>query len=123
LLRSVTEKENWNDWIMFMLTALIETTQLTTKKIKAMLSLKSDCETQMKIILGSSFSYELLQLMFTLPYLKIDLIVNKNIAHRQTASAWLKKLTDADILRPQKMGRTTYYINYRLMEILSSNYL
>jgi Fic family protein len=108
---------------MYMLTALIETTQLTTKKIKAMLSLKSDCETQMKIILGSSFSYELLQLMFTLPYLKIDLIVNKNIAHRQTASAWLKKLTDADILRPQKMGRTTYYINYRLMEILSSNYL
>lgn len=123
LLRSVTEKENWNDWIMYMLTALIETTQLTTKKIKAMLSLKSDCETQMKMILGSSFSYELLQLMFTLPYLKIDLIVNKNIAHRQTASAWLKKLTDADILRPQKMGRTTYYINYRLMEILTSNYL
>jgi Fic family protein len=123
LLRSVTEKENWNDWIMYMLTALTETTQLTTKKIKAMLSLKSDCETQMKIILGSSFSYELLQLMFTLPYLKIDLIVNKNIAHRQTASAWLKKLTDEDILRPQKMGRTNYYINYRLMEILSSNYL
>ncbi|MBT9484570.1 MAG: Fic family protein [Sediminibacterium sp.] len=123
LLRSVTEKENWNDWIMYMLTALIETTQLTTKKIKAMLSLKSDFETNMKLVLGSSFSYELLQLMFTLPYLKIDLLVNKEIAHRQTASTWLKKLTDADIVRPKKMGRTTYYINYRLMEILSSNYL
>ncbi|HQS23186.1 MAG TPA: Fic/DOC family N-terminal domain-containing protein [Sediminibacterium sp.] len=123
LLKSVTEKENWNDWIMYMLTALIETTQLTTKKIKAMLSLKSDFETNMKLVLGSSFSYELLQLMFTLPYLKIDLLVNKEIAHRQTASTWLKKLTDADILRPQKMGRTTYYINYRLMEILTSNYL
>lgn len=123
LLRSVTEKENWNDWIMYMLTALIETTQLTTKKIKSMLSLKSDYEIQMKVALGSSFSYELLQLMFTLPYLKIDVIVNKEIAHRQTASTWLKKLSDAAILRPQKMGRTTYYINYRLMEILTSNYL
>ena len=34
---------------------------------------------------------------------------------------WLKKLTDAAILRPQKMGRTTYYINYKLMEILAAN--
>jgi len=121
LLRSVTEKENWNDWIMYMLSALIETTQQTTKKIKWMLSLKSDYEKQIKEVLGTSYSYELLQLMFTLPYLKIDLLVNKEIAHRQTASTWLKKLVHANILRPQKIGRTTYYINFRLMEILSAN--
>ena len=64
----------------------------------------------MKEVLGSSFSYDLLQLMFALPYLKIELLQKKEIAHRQTASTWLKKLTDADIVRPQKMGRTTYYV-------------
>lgn len=121
LLRSITEKENWQDWVMYMLTALIETTQLTTKKMKAMLSLKSNYEKQLKEVLGTSFSYDLLQLMFTLPYLKIDLLVKKEIAHRQTASTWLKKLSAADIVRPQKIGRTTYYINFRLMEILSSD--
>ncbi|MGG9962661.1 Fic family protein [Ferruginibacter sp. SUN106] len=121
LLRAVTEKNNWHDWVMYILTAIIETAQLTTQKIRSMLSLKDEYEKQMKQTLGASFSYELLQLMFTLPYLKIELLENKNIAHRQTASVWLKKLKEADILRPQKIGRTTYYINYRLMELLSTD--
>jgi Fic family protein len=119
LLRSVTEKGNWHDWIMFILTALIETSQLTTHKIKEMILLKDRVEKEMKETLGSSFSYELLQLMFSLPYLKIDLLEKKKIAHRQTASTWLKKLTDANIVKPQKIGRTTYYINHKLMELLS----
>ena len=121
LLRGVTEKNNWHDWVMYILTALIETAQLTTKKIRSMLLLKDEYEKQMKLTLGASFSYELLQLMFTLPYLKIELLEKREIAHRQTASTWLKKLTDAGIVKPQKIGRTTYYINYRLMELLSNN--
>jgi Fic family protein len=121
LLRGITEKENWHDWIMYMLTALIETAQLTTKKIRTMLLLKEEFEKQMKEVLGSSFNYELLQLMFALPYLKIELLEKREIAHRQTASVWLKKLTDASILKPQKIGRTTYYINYRLMDLLAND--
>lgn len=120
LLRGVTENDNWHDWIMYMLTAIIETAQLTTKKIRNMLSLKEETEKIMKQVLGSSFSYDLLQLMFTLPYLKIELLEKKEMAHRQTASTWLKKLTDADILRSQKIGRTTYFINYKLMDLLSA---
>ena len=120
LLRGVTENNNWHDWTMFMLTALIETSQLTTSKIRNMLSLKEDTEKKMKQSLGPSFSFDLLQLMFTLPYLKIELLEKREIAHRQTASTWLKKLTDADIVKPQKIGRTTYYINYKLMDLLST---
>ena len=120
LLRSVTEKDNWHDWIIYILTAIIETSQLTTKKIKAMLLLKERVEKEMKEVLGSSFSYELLQLIFSLPYLKIELLEKRGIAHRQTASTWLKRLTAANIVKPQKIGRTTYYINHNLMELLSS---
>lgn len=123
LLRGVTEKNDWHDWVMYMLTALIETAQLTTKKIRGMLSLKDETEKKMKLTLGSSFSYDLLQLMFTLPYLKIELLEKKEISHRQTASTWLKKLVEADILRPQKIGRTTYFINFRLMDLLSTSEL
>ena len=52
LLRGVTENNNWHDWTMFMLTALIETSQLTTSKIRNMLSLKEDTEKKMKQSLG-----------------------------------------------------------------------
>ncbi len=120
LLRGVTENENWHDWVMYILTAIIETTQLTTQKIKAMLALKEEYEHKVKSALGASYNHDLLQLMFTLPYLKIELLESRNLAHRQTASSWLKKLTDANILKPQKIGRTTYYVNYRLMNLLAN---
>lgn len=121
LLRGVTENNNWQDWVMYILSALAETAQLTTLKIRSMLSLEDQYEKSMRKLLGSSFSNDLLELMFTLPYLKIELLVSKGIAHRQTASVWLKKLVDSEILRPEKKGRTTYYINYRLVDILSNN--
>lgn len=121
LLRGVTEQNNWHDWVMYMLTAIIETAQLTTKKIKSMLSLKEETEKKMKLVLGASFSYDLLRLMFTLPYLRIELLEKKGMAHRQTASTWLKKLTDANVVKPQKIGRTTYFVNYKLMQLLSAN--
>jgi Fic family protein len=99
LLRGVTESGNWHDWIMYMLTAVIETAQLSTQRIRQMLALKEKTEREMKEALGTSFSYEFLQLMFTLPYLKIETLEKNKIAHRQTASTWLKKLTAADILK------------------------
>jgi len=121
LLRGVTENENWHDWVMYILTAIIETSQLTTQKIKSMLALKNEYEDKVKSILGASYSHDLLQLMFTLPYLKIELLESKQLAHRQTASSWLKKLTEANILKPQKIGRTTYYINYKLIELFTND--
>lgn len=121
LLRGVTENSNWQDWIMFMLTAVADTARLTTQKIRNMLSLKDEYEQIMKETLGASFNYDLLQLMFTQPYLKIELLEKNGLAHRQTASGWLKKLTDSGILAPQKIGRTTYYINFKLMKILADN--
>jgi hypothetical protein len=57
-----------------------------------------------------------------LPYFKIDLLDKKGLAHRQTASVWLKKLVDANLLSPQKKGRTTYFINYRLMDIITQSH-
>jgi Fic family protein len=120
LLRDITEKGSWHDWVLYLLHALSETAQLTTQKIRAMLVLRDNLEKEMKQLMGASFSHELLQLMFALPYLKIELLTRKEIAHRQTASTWLKKLTDGGILKSQKMGRTVYYINFRLLDLLSA---
>lgn len=119
LLRGITETGNWEDWIMYMLTAISETAQLTVSKIRAMLSLREVMERTMKEILGASYKHELFQLLFTLPYVKIEILERHKIAHRQTASAWLSKLAENDILRTQKIGRTTYYMNYQLLDILS----
>lgn len=120
LLREVTENDNWKDWVMFLLTSVRETAQSTSQKIRNILSLKAQLEEQVKEILGASYDHELVQLMFKVPYLKIDSIVNNQLAHRQTASTWLKKLESEEILLAKKIGKTNYYINWRLMEVLSS---
>lgn len=119
LLRGITETGNWENWVMYMLTAVSETAQLTVTKIRAMLALRDTLEKSMKEVLGSSYKHELLQLLFKLPYVKIEILELHKIAHRQTASIWLSKLVDNDILQTQKIGRATYYINHRLVSILS----
>jgi len=119
LLREITEAGNWENWVMYMLTAISETAQLTVSKIKEMLGLREALEKSIKEVLGASYKHELLQLLFTLPYVKIEILERNRIAHRQTASVWLSRLVESDILRTQKIGRTTYYINYRLLSILS----
>ena len=119
LLRRVTEQGNWSDWILFILTAITTTAQQTTKKIRDMILLKAETEAKMREVLKGSYNQELLHILFTHPYVKIDTLVNKKLAHRQTASGYLKKLTAAGVLTPQKTGKTTYYINQGLTEILS----
>jgi Fic family protein len=119
LLRGITEGGNWQDRILYILAAIAETSRETTVKIRNILLLKEELGKAVRLALGSSYHHELLQEMFALPYLKIDTLEKKKIAHRQTASSWLNKLSRAGILHSRKIGRSTYFINYRLMEILA----
>ena len=120
LLREVTEKGNWNEWIIYNLNAVTETAQLTTRKIREVLLLKTEIEVLLKEALGASYDYELLRLMFEQPYLKIDILEKRGLAHRQTASTWLKKITEKGVLTMQKKGKAMYFINHRLMSILTN---
>lgn len=40
---------------------------------------------------------------------------------RLCGGIWLKKLTKPGILKPQKISKTTYYVSFKLMELLSGN--
>lgn len=120
LIREVTEQNNWRDWTLFMITAINTTAQLTMKKIRDILEMKKQIEPEAMIALEKFINRNaLFDLMFTLPYLKIDLVVKSKIAHRETASIYLRKLEEAGLLRAKKIGRTTYYLNFRLMDLLT----
>lgn len=119
LLRSVTEQNAWTDWIVFILTGISETARLTTSKIRRMLQLMIDLEAPTRQALGSRYDHPLLQLMFTLPYLKIELLERRGLATRQTAATYLKRLAEGGVLTPTKSGRTTYYVNQRLIDLLA----
>jgi len=120
LLRSVTEKKTWYEWILYMLSAVSETAQQTLEKISSIQKLKEETIRISKDSMKNSYNRDLLDLIFTFPYVKINTLEKNNIAKRQTASVYLKKLAKAGILHPQRMGKEWYYINYRLMKIMTS---
>lgn len=120
LLREVTETENWNGWVSFILRGVAETAALALQRIDAILQLKQQSEAGIKAVLNASYTRELSDLLFSYPYIKIKVLEQHQIARRQTASAYLQKLAQAGILTPVKIGKETYYINHKLMNILSN---
>lgn len=118
-LNEVTQKENWQDWILFMTTAINATAQLTMQKIRGILQLKKELEPLVfKSLEKFGKRSELFELMFNMPYLKIELLVKKGIAHRETASNYLRMLENDGLLTSLKIGKINYYINHRLMDLL-----
>jgi Fic family protein len=118
LLREVTERDDWEDWILFILTAVEETARLTSRKMRAILDLKAELLPILMEEIGVGKAGVLLDLLFTLPYVKIETLVSQGLAHRQTAATYLNKLEAAGLLHAEKRGRKNYFVNTRLMEIL-----
>lgn len=119
LLREVTEKENWTEWVLYVINGVAETAQLTLAKIRTILALKDEAEKDIKPLMGSSFSKELVELIFSYPYIKISVLEERAIAKRQTASQYLQKIESIGYLDSVKIGREVYYINQKLIDILS----
>lgn len=120
LLKGVTAKGMWHEWIMYMLQAVSQTAGLTLNKISNIQQLKDETIVIAKEALKSAYNREIVDLIFSYPYIKINTVINNKIAHRQTASAHLKKLSASGILTPHKKGKEIYYINHRLMNLLSN---
>jgi Fic family protein len=121
LLKEVTEKENWAGWVKFILEGVAQTSAITLYKINAILELKQQTESLIKDALKSSYTREFTDLVFSYPYIKIKILEQNNIAKRQTASIYLQKVASTGVLRPVKIGTETYYINTKLMHILSNS--
>jgi Fic family protein len=119
-LVNVTEKGAWIDWILYILEAIeitaVETQDKVRKIIKAMEKAKKIVNEKAPEI----YSKDLIEIIFKHPYCKIKFIEEANIAKRQTASAYLKKLEELGILHSIKIGREQYYINETLCKIFSS---
>ena len=62
---------------------------------------------------------KLIDLLFEQPYCKISFLVERGIAKEQTASRYLRQLTELGELDRIKRGRENYYINKSLWRILT----
>jgi len=117
LLQEVRDKDNWENWIMYMLKGVEEISRDTISLIKKIRKLISEY----KYILRDNYkfySHELLNNLFKHPYTKIEFVEKDLAVSRITAAKYLNKLADDGLLRKEKLGTSNYYINEKLLKTL-----
>jgi len=118
-LRGVTEQQEWEPWILFMLNAVEKTSSATMVRIGQILDLLNETlELAKEKLPNRVYSKELIELLFEQPYCKVKYLVDRGIAKRQTAAEYLRELEDAGILRSKQVGRENLFVNIKLYDLL-----
>ncbi|MGB5708436.1 MAG: Fic family protein [Arenicellales bacterium] len=118
-LLEVTTKEAWEQWILYILDAVEQTANWTRDKIIAIRDLMDHTANFVHTELPSIYSRELVELTFIQPYCRIANLVDANISKRQTASVYLKQLSEIGVLQEMKVGREKLFIHPKLMRLLT----
>lgn len=118
LLQSVRDQDTWEDWVLYMLTAV---EQSASDGITAVAAIR-DALLDAKHRIRSSYKFysqDLINNLFTHPYTKIEYIERDLKVSRITATKYLDALAAGGFLQKRKIGRTNYYINLALNAILT----
>ncbi len=119
LLLNVTREQAWEPWILYVLKGVEETATWTTEKIAAIRALQAMTIEHVRKAAPKIYSHELVDLIFELPYCRIQNVVEKKIAGRQAASRYLKQLGDIGVLKEVVVGREKLFIHPKLVQLLT----
>jgi Fic family protein len=118
-LRDVRDKGNWEEWLLYMISAVEETAYDTIRLVNdiknEMMAMKNKLRENYKF-----YSQELLNHLFKQPYTKIGFLQQDLKVSRVTASVYLNRLAEDKVIHKFKLGKTNYYINTGLMNALSA---
>jgi Fic family protein len=118
LLQEVRTKENWEEWILYMLEGVEQTALRQTKLINDIKELMDSTKQQLKLQLPKIYSKDLLEILFMHPYTKISMLEDNLGVHRETASKHLNAIAKTSILKPVKLGRHKFFVNVKLFKLL-----
>jgi Fic family protein len=120
LLRNVTEKDDWENWIIYILDMIEVTAQKGSEKIVVIEKLMSEMGEQIRKKLPKIYSKDLLEILFRLPYTKRNLLESAGLGNLKTSGSYLKSLEDTGFLRSIQVGKEKLYLNFKLMDALKS---
>lgn len=118
LLQEVRETDNWENWVLYML----DSVEQIAKETIVLIGKIRDLIYEYKNLLRNNYKFysqELLNNLFKHPYTKIEFIENDLGVSRITASKYLNQLAKDKILKKEKLGTGNYYINEKLIKILT----
>lgn len=120
LLERVTSDGEWEAWIIYMLTAVEETSEWTTAKIRSVRELMDQTNAYVRKRSPKIYSRDLIDLIFTQPYNRIVNVTERGIAKRETAALYLKELAAIGVLEEEKVGREKIFMHRKYFDLLVS---
>ncbi len=122
-LKDISDKGNWQDWILFFLKALIEQGQKTTTKAQDILKIYNHMKSEIPKITHSQYSIQALDFLFNYPI--FDSRVFKRVSRIPKASSdrIISKLFNEKIVEQMEAakGRTpALYVFTKLFNIVES---
>lgn len=118
LLLAVSSEGAWEDWLLYMLKGVEQTSRETLSKIRAIRDLQVDF-VQRAQVAGRGISNAVFQsVLFELPYVRIKTIVERCGVSRPTATAWLSALAEVGLLDDVRFGRDRLFINREFLDVL-----
>lgn len=122
LLQEVRDRDAWEDWMLYMLTAIEQTAAQGIATIQAIKALLMDYKHRIRTA-HRFYSQDLINNLFSYPYTKIEFVEHDLKVSRLTATKYLDALVASGFLVKRKVGRSNYYINLPLYGILTGEAL
>ena len=118
VLEGVSQRGNWEAYLIFMLTAIHHTANLTYEKINRILAAKEAI--QAEIIKQANFKNpeQLVQMIFNQPFSKVKHFTEKGVYAENTARDYLNRLCTMGVLEKKNIQGHFYYFNTELGTIL-----
>ncbi|HLG33142.1 MAG TPA: Fic/DOC family N-terminal domain-containing protein [Ignavibacteriaceae bacterium] len=117
-LRNVTEKNDWESWILYMLDMIEVTAKQGRNRIEIIEKLMNEMGAEILKKLPRIYSKDLLEILFRLPYTKRNFLESAGLGNIKTSGNYLKSLEDAGFLKSVPVGKEKLYLNIKLMELL-----
>ncbi|TXK93504.1 addiction module protein [Methylococcaceae bacterium CS1] len=118
LLQTVRTDNEWEDWLLFMLTAVEQTSKQTVALIKEIKELMQRYKLQFSTELPKTYNQDLLNNIFSHPYTKIEFVITDLQVTRKTAAKYLDEMVGIGLLSKHKIGKDNYYLNDALYQSL-----
>jgi Fic family protein len=117
-LQAVRTENAWEEWVIFMLEGIEQTSRQTIVLIEDIKRLMQITKKKMRADLPKIYSQDLLNILFRHPYTKIEFVVEELRIHRNTAMKYLEELVKIGLLSKHRLGKENYYINDALFTLL-----
>lgn len=119
LLQSTRETGNWVDWCVYIVKGVAVTARSEIRLVRNLRDLMQTTKHRLRDALPKIYSQELLNNLFRYPYTKIEFVENDLGVSRVTAAKHLDTLAKQGFVEKRKIGRTNFYINHPLFNLLT----